>query len=307
MIDHKPLFFAAMALFTGPLFGQSEPALRAFFEGKTVRVKMDLPATKDGVDVNFRSIPPVDFKAYSQRIKNAGVSVRNGDTIMVTQVRVKGRNIEFQMGGGGYGTFGDDSGSVSLPVITKSRRESDLERMVSEEGDRRRRESLERELSRIRADRQRAEERRRVEEARLREMRRMEIMEKARMAGSRFNIWYPNNYLKESIPTPRELMETLDEFVDFKPIAGQPQRPMMTEPPPPPAQSQLQFTPRSDDKLKRGMSRAQVYEILGQPTEFKDTNEGQLQIRTERFLTATEAIEVDFLEGITIRYRTTSR
>ena len=129
---------------------------------------------------------------------------------------------------------------------------------------------------------------------------------KARMANSRFNIWYPNNYLKESIPTPRELMETLEEFVDFSPMGGPQRPPTITQQPQPP-QAPPQLTPRNGDKLKRGMSRAQVYEILGQPSEFKDTTEGQLSIRTERFLTPTESIEVDFLEGISIRYRTSSR
>jgi hypothetical protein len=34
---------------------------------------------------------------------------------MITTVRVKKKNIEFQLGGGGYGVFGDDSGTVYVP------------------------------------------------------------------------------------------------------------------------------------------------------------------------------------------------
>lgn len=306
MIDHKSLIVLVLLPFTAPVHAQNEQVLRQFFEGKSVRVKMDMPATKDGVEVHFRSSPPVDFKSYSQKIKTHGVSLRNGDPVMVTQVRVKGKNIEFQLGGGGYGTFGDDTGTVSLPAITKSRRESDLEGMVRDEQDRRRKESLERELSRVRDDRRRAEDRRRVEEARLREMKRMEIFEKARNAGSRFNIWYPNNYLKESVPTPLELMETLAEYVDFSAMSGRPGMSGISQQPPPP-QAPARLAVRPDERVKRGMTRAQIYDLLGQPTEFKDTAEGQLTIRTERFLTATESIEVDFLDGIAIKYRTSSR
>ena len=306
MIDHKSLIVLVLLPFTAPVHAQNEQVLRQFFEGKSVRVKMDMPATKDGVEVHFRSSPSVDFKSYSQKIKTHGVSLRNGDPVMVTQVRVKGKNIEFQLGGGGYGTFGDDTGTVSLPAITKSRRESDLEGMVRDEQDRRRKESLERELSRVRDDRRRAEDRRRVEEARLREMKRMEIFEKARNAGSRFNIWYPNNYLKESVPTPLELMETLAEYVDFSAMSGRPGMPGISQQPPPP-QAPARLAVRPDERVKRGMTRAQIYDLLGQPTEFKDTAEGQLTIRTERFLTATESIEVDFLDGIAIKYRTSSR
>jgi len=49
----------------------------------------------------------------------------------VTKVKVKDNLIEFQLGGGGYGTFGDDASShVSVPVAGKSVREKNLERDI---------------------------------------------------------------------------------------------------------------------------------------------------------------------------------
>jgi len=43
----------AVALLVGalPLAAQSEPALREYFEGKTVTVKQAMPGTEEGVDI----------------------------------------------------------------------------------------------------------------------------------------------------------------------------------------------------------------------------------------------------------------
>ncbi len=288
-ITHLIILFATL-----PAFSQSEGALKSFFEGKQVRVKIDMPATHNGIDINYRGTPPLDFKSYSQRLKNYGASLRNGDSVMVTAIRLKGKNIEFQLGGGGYGTLGDDTGTVSLPAISKSRRETDLERDIRDEKDARIRDRLNRELSRVRDDRRRDEERRRAEEARLKENKRREIQEKAMQAGSRFNLWFPNNYLKESVPTPQEIKDMLAEYVDFGSA--------------PISMSQPQPTPTTNlPQLKRGMTPEQVYAIVGRPVDFRDASEGQLSIHTERFYTKTESIEVDFVEGVVIRFRIASR
>ncbi len=199
----------------GAVAGQSEQALREYFEGKQVRVKMDMPATKDGVDYHYGQKPPVDFKSYSTRIKNQGVSLRQGDTVMVTTVKVKDTDIEFQLGGGGYGTARDERATVSMPMVAKSSRETDIEKRLKTETDARMREQLNRELSTLERNRQRENSRREIEKRRLEEIKKVEIHEKALQAGSRFNLWFHKGYLKESVPTPEDVMRLLDEYVDF--------------------------------------------------------------------------------------------
>ena len=62
------------ALLAAPhAFGQSEDALKTFFEGKTVVVKLDMPATQNGVDVYADARRPVNFADYTTRIKAAGM------------------------------------------------------------------------------------------------------------------------------------------------------------------------------------------------------------------------------------------
>src|SRR6266498_4413660 len=114
-----------LALSSLPASAQSESELRDFFEGKSVVVKLDMPATQEGVDVFPDARRAIDFAQYSARVKTTGIAIRNGESVLVTKIRVKDKLIEFQLAGGGYGTFGDDTGSVYVPSVSKSKRERD--------------------------------------------------------------------------------------------------------------------------------------------------------------------------------------
>jgi hypothetical protein len=206
---------AILLLAASALFAQDEPALQRFFEGKRVRVKIDMPATHEGVDYYFRKDPPLDFRTYSTRIRRYGVSLRTGDEVMITGIKLKNKNIEFQLGGGGYGVWGDDSGSVSTPVVSKSSREKDLERDIRNEKDSNRRSRMQDELDRLRDRRQRDERRERERAQELAVIKKREVDEKRLLAGSRFNLWFPEGYLKERVPSPKEVVTMLSEWVDF--------------------------------------------------------------------------------------------
>lgn len=207
------IFFLLLA--TPLLQAQSESALRSYFEGKLVRVKIDMPATHDGVDCHVGKAPPLDYREYSNRIRRFGVALHTGDQVMVTSIKVKDRNIEFQLGGGGYGVAGDDSGIVSAQLVPKSQREKQLERELRDESDRDRRERMKQELNRLRDRRERENRYEQDEAARASAIRQSEIAEKRLGAGSRFNLWYMEGALKESVPTPQEVMALLSEWVDF--------------------------------------------------------------------------------------------
>jgi hypothetical protein len=88
---------------------QTENDLKNYFEGKRVEVKIDMPATKDGINIFPERARPLDYSRYASLIKNYGLSVLEGDRIMITKIKVKDKHVEFQLGGGGYGTFGDET------------------------------------------------------------------------------------------------------------------------------------------------------------------------------------------------------
>ncbi len=55
---------------------------------------------------------------------------------MITKLKVKDKHIEVQLGGGGYGTVGDETdSSVSVPNLSKSIREKNLEDELKGEND----------------------------------------------------------------------------------------------------------------------------------------------------------------------------
>jgi hypothetical protein len=93
-----------------------------------VTLKIDMPATKNGVNVYPEREKPLNFGDYGAQLKRYGTAIRTGGSVMVTKVKVTGKHVEFQLGGGGYGTLGDETGtSVYVPTIGKSKREERLE------------------------------------------------------------------------------------------------------------------------------------------------------------------------------------
>ena len=130
-----------------PAAAQNEAALKAYFEGKRITVRLDMPGDADGVDVHADARIALDYGKYKDKLKRFGTAIHSGDTVVVTLVKVKKDLIEFQLGGGGFGTFGDDtSTSANIPLIEKSSRERELEKRIKDEDDRDRRHRLEGEL-----------------------------------------------------------------------------------------------------------------------------------------------------------------
>ena len=195
-------------------YAQSEPALKDYFEGKTVVVKIDMPASQTGVDVYADARRPINFDTYSRRLKDTGIALKSGDSVMITKIKVKDKLIEFHLGGGGYGTMGDDtSGSVYVPTAGKTRREKDLEREVKDEKDAARKRRLQTELDGLRREREREDRRNQASAAAASEEKKQRIADQRLHAGSRFNLRY-----QDVVPpgvTPGEIMAALAEYVEF--------------------------------------------------------------------------------------------
>ena len=280
-------FFVLLPLTAVCLLAQSESALRQAFEGKTVRVKIDMPATDDGLDLQYRGEPPLDFRSYSQRVKHFGVALRNGDSVMVTTVRVKSKNIEFQLGGGGYGPFGDDTRNVSLGTVSTCRRESDLERDLPNDTGRRRRDQMSRELRRLAIDCDRENSIRRSREQELSIEKKRNIEMKRLLAGSRFNIHFPDNVLKESIPTPAAVRAILAESVEFD----------GAEPAP----------VNSSNSVRKGMLSDEVYRILGEPSNKDRANLGAFEQITSTWVQGGSLTRMFFINEVAVKSSVESR
>jgi hypothetical protein len=95
-----------------PLRAQDEAHLRKALEGKRITLKMDMPATAEGVDVHPGTSRPVDYDKVGKRMKKEGIAIRDGESARITKIKVKRDLIEVQLNGGGYGTFGDGLGHL---------------------------------------------------------------------------------------------------------------------------------------------------------------------------------------------------
>lgn len=204
------LILAASAL------AQDELTLRKFFEGKNVNVKLDMPGDNSGIDVHPGAELPVEFPVVAKRLRRYGVSLHNGDSVTVTQVKVKDKLIEFHLGGGGFGSFGDMWSLPSVPSSSSSEssEERSLKREISRTNDPSRRRSLERQLDSARRRRYREQDRNR-DRAEIAKVERSRVEQSRReSSGSRFNVRFANGVPPGAI-TPNGLMSILAEYVDF--------------------------------------------------------------------------------------------
>src|ERR1700721_2455267 len=139
MLRITNFFFATilvLAVLPRPLPAQSAADVQNYFQGKQVQLKIDMPGTQQGVDLRFDRGTPMDWKQYSSRLKKFGVAIPKDERATVTTVVVKKDMIEFQLDGGGFGTFGDDTNTtVEAKSVEKSSYEKQLERDIANTDD----------------------------------------------------------------------------------------------------------------------------------------------------------------------------
>lgn len=215
------LLVLALAAAAGPAMAQSESALKAYFEGRTVAVKFEMPGSAEGVDVYPGSSQALDFARHARRLKHFGTAYRRGDEATVTKVKVKNDLIEFQLGGGGYGTFDDGVRSyVLLPLTSKSEREKNLEQDVKRTTDPVQRRRMREELDALRRDRQREDTRNQADAVQAQQIWEANVRQRRVDGGSRFNIRYHPVVPPEGL-TPEGIMRALEPYLDFSSLPDQ--------------------------------------------------------------------------------------
>lgn len=272
-----------------PAVGQSEDRLRTYFEGMTVRVKLDMPGSSQGVEVYPGLAQPVDFPQHAARLKRYGTAVRRGEEALVTKVKITGNHIEFHLGGGGYGTLGDDdSPYVSVPPAPKTEREKNLEKDLAKTTDPAARRTLREELDALRRDRQREDARNAAESQQAQQVKEANIRQRRLEGGSRFNLRYERNIPEDAL-TPESVMRALGEYLDFS------------------APSANRVLGQSGESaLRKGLSVEQVDSLLGRPETINQRMEGTLTVSTSLYRTRDRRITAEFVEGVLIRFTISS-
>ena len=286
------IVFLWLSLLTMAVWAQSEAVLQQAFEGKTVVVKMDMPGTHQGIDLYPLRDKLMDFNSYANRLKQYGAALRNGDAVLVTKVRVKDKNIEFQLGGGGYGTLSDDTNtSVSAATVPKSRYEKDLEERLKHETDPRRKRDLQEDLNQERRQRERENERNRIAAEEASEIKKERIARQRFEGGSRFNIWYDPRVPIANV-TPQTIRELLAEYVDFG-GRSEPER--------------MAVNDEALLRLRKGMLRTDVLALLGTPLRSTERGSGENKILVLFYQFGERDVQAEFVSDVLVRYVISSR
>ena len=273
-----------------PAAAQSEEQLRNYFEGKSVVVKIDMPGTDDGVDVFPGRTQTVDFPRHAGRLKQFGTAIKRGDEVLITKIKVKKDLIEFQLDGGGYGTFGDDaSSSIHVPSASKTQREKNLEKEIEKETDSAKRKKLVEERDALRKEREREDARNRAEAEQATQLKEANVRQRRLDGGSRFNVRFKPLVPSEAL-TPEGLMQTLAEYVDFAAVAGQKAAGPTAAPAARPA------------ALRKGLTADEVDALLGRPESINQRAEGTLRVSSSVYRSNGQLITAEFVEGVLIRF-----
>jgi len=286
---------------------QNPDALSPYFEGKQVTVKIDMPGTQKGVDIYPNRQPTLDAKSYGDRMKQFGVSLRNGDTTMVTKVKVNKDNVEFQLGGGGYGTAGDNTDTaVHFTPADKSDREKELENQLNNESDPDRRRSLQRELDHVRSDRARRDAYNHARAEDDAAMRTQQLDMKRQQGGSRFNIRMDTRKMGDSL-TPQVIESALAQYVSFSGDA--PGGPAVVSAPGGSPGLAVRPSDQGDPAqgLKKGMTREQVEALYGPAVEAHDRTENGMSMTSCTYQSKDERVQADFVNGVLVQYSVSSR
>jgi len=287
------LAILTLSLSVQPALAQSEERIRAFFEGQSVRLKIEMPGSSEGVDVYPGLTPPIDFPKHASRLKRNGTALRRGEEVLVTKIRLKSDLIEFQLGGGGYGTFGDDTSPyVSAETAPKTEREKNLERDIPRTTDPVQLRKLREELDALKKARQRADARNRAEAAQAQQIKEANIRQRRLEGGSRFNLRYKPEVPPDAV-TPEAMMQALAAYVDFSLISAAGAEPA---------------TPggSGNGELRKGLTVTEVDALFGRPDAISDRKEGALTVSTSTYRTRDRRITAEFVEGVLIRFTITS-
>ena len=273
---------------------QDEKQLKEQFEGTRVVLRMDMPGSSEGVDVLVDTTRTINFARYRNDLKRYGTALRADDSSLVTMIRVKKDVIEFQLDGGGFGTWSDDtSTSANISLVPESAREKELERNIKSETDKGRKSQMQSELSSLRNIRERENRWRRAEIARVEEAKRIRIAEQRLRGGSRFNLRY-----KDRVPSnihPEDVMAALAEYVDFRPDAR-------------PDNDRDQLSRPADlTQLRKGLTRDETERLLGRPVRTTENRDGNLAVATLVFESDDQRVTAEFVEDLLVRYTISSK
>lgn len=281
----------AVTLLAAPLCAQDEESLARALEGKSVVVSIDMPGAAVGVDVWPWADSKVDYSELGDRTRRFGTAIEKDSAAMITKVRVRKKEIEIQLDGGGYS--GPSSAPYMSTSVRKTQREKDLEADLKVITDPSRKKEVRNQLRDIQDRRRREQVRLKAEAEQARILREAEIRELRLRSGSRFNLRFDDRVPVEAA-TPEAVMAALNGLAGF----GEASAPVSTAAPRPTANPMA---------LQKGMSEQEVEAMFGVPADRSQSEAAGLTIVSSRYEFESGVVTAKFAEGALVSWKMESR
>ncbi|MBU6367319.1 MAG: hypothetical protein KJT01_13985 [Gemmatimonadetes bacterium] len=305
----------ALALTPAVARAQNEAALRQAFEGKLVSVRMAMPGTAKGVDVFPQQQMAINYRQVADRIKEFGTALDVGAQVMVTKVVVKkDSHIEFQLGGGGFGTFGDDAGTqrIFAGFEGESARERALRDSIKTATDAKVRARMQRDLNSARAARQRENDKARAEAEQANAAREANLRGRRQEGGSRFNVRYQGGIPADAL-TPDGLMAALGPYVDFAATGAKGATAAAAAAAPGGASSAASATAPAPSgaggltALRKGLSVREVEALLGPAVTAAEEKQGPITVLKRNYASGGMKVAASFVNDILVDFTISPR
>jgi hypothetical protein len=275
-----------------PAADPNEEALRAALVGKSLTVKIDMPASHKGVDLRFDKEEPFNVGEHFSRIKEFDVAIREGDRVPITYVKLKDDLIEIHLAGGGFNWISDKT-TRSFSSSSKSNRESDLDKRIKNETDRQRKRDMEDERDELRRQRERRDDRNRREVEDYNRDASERDRQKALRSGSRFNLRFKKNVPAGAL-TGDGVLDYLTKWASTSsgsaPRGG-------SNPPPRTSGDDLGW-------LRKGLLRDDVNKRLGRARSEGSCKSGDSgsDCRLATYANGDDEVEVTYVEDVVVKF-----
>lgn len=217
--------------------------------------------------------------------------------------------IEFQLDGGGFGTFGDDTTTtVAAKSVEKSDYEKDLEKQIAATDDEDRKRSLQRDLDRERARREKQDAANQRAAQIASQMKAQTVADNRLRGGSRFNLRWSGSIPADQL-TPEAIMKCLADYVDFTP-AKSPDANSAAGNNAAPSTGTVSDQPAGAPtaQLKRGMKIEEVTALLGPGKQLSESvGDGGLKTQVYEYITSDRQVNVTYVDGILVRFSINSK
>lgn len=183
-------------------------------------------------------------------------------------------------------------------MITKK----NLEKQISETDDPDKKAALQRDLDRERARRERQDSINQHQAQIASQIKSQAVADKRMQGGSRFNLRWSGSIPADQL-SPQAVMQRLSDYVTFNTAAPAPAAGSAAAPSPA-ADASVPATA----KLQRGMKMEDVTTLFGPGKQLSESvGDGGLKTQVYEYLTTDRRIEINYVDGLVVRYSISSK